>query len=281
MLETFTGSDLRTVFDDARRALGEDVLVLRTAIQRDGRRTRVELVAASAIAIQELRQRLDPPPLAFPRAAGGRGRSGPLVIGLVGPTGAGKTTTAAKLALHPRAFGGRKVGLMTLDTFRVGALEQMAQYAEVTDLPLEVVYDAREMPGALQRLDGCDVILVDTPGRSPRSKDANQQWQAMFRAAAPDEVHRVVPASMRPDLLPSLVASLDGCRITHACLTKLDELHDDRAVADLAARFPWPMRWVTTGQAVPDDLHSAKAAILSALGLPATGTRGTARGAAA
>jgi flagellar biosynthesis protein FlhF len=276
MLETFTGSDLRVVFDEARRALGEGVLVLRTAIQRDGRRTRVELVAASATAIQELRQRLEPAPFAYPRAAGGRGRSGPLVIGLVGPTGAGKTTTAAKLALHPRAFGGKKVGLITLDTFRVGALEQMAQYAEVTDLPLEVVYDAREMPGAMQRLDGCDVVIVDTPGRSPRSTDANQQWQAMFRAAAPDEVHLVVPASMRPDLLPGLVASLATCRITHACLTKLDELHDDRAVADIAARLEWPMRWVSTGQAVPNDLHAAKAAILSALGLPAASVRGAA-----
>ncbi|MBK8250674.1 MAG: hypothetical protein IPK85_25240 [Gemmatimonadetes bacterium] len=276
MLETFTGSDLRLVFDEARRALGEDVLVLRTAIQRDGRRTRVELVAAPAAEIQALRQRLDPAPFAYPRATGGRGRSGPLVVGLVGPTGAGKTTTAAKLALHPRAFGSRKVGLITLDTFRVGALEQMAQYAEVTDLPLEVVYDAREMPGALQRLDACDVVIVDTPGRSPRSKDANQQWQAMFRAAAPDEVHLVVPASMRPDLLPSLVTSLAECRITHACLTKLDELHDDRAVADLAARLTWPMRWVTTGQAVPNDLHPAKAAILGALGLPTVATRSAA-----
>jgi flagellar biosynthesis protein FlhF len=213
----------------------------------------------------------------LPKATGGRGRSGPLIVGLVGPTGAGKTTTAAKLALHPRAFGGRTVGLITLDTFRVGALEQMAQYAEVTDLPLEVVYDAREMPGALQRLETCDVVIVDTPGRSPRSKDANHQWQAMFRAASADEVHLVVPASMRPDLLPTLVASLSGCRITHACLTKLDELHDDRAVADLAARLQWPMRWVTTGQAVPNDLHPAKAAILGALGLPSL----TARGAAA
>jgi flagellar biosynthesis protein FlhF len=276
LLDTFTGSDLRQVFDEARRALGEDVLVLRTAISRDGRRTRVELVAASAAAIQDLRQRLAPPAPIFPRERGGRGTSGPFVLALVGPTGAGKTTTAAKLALHPRAFGSRKVGLLTLDTFRVGAIEQIAQYAEVTSLPLEVVYDAREMPAALKRLDGCDVVIIDTPGRSPRAKDANVQWQSMLRAAAPDEVHLVVPATLRADMIPMVVASLAACRVTHACLTKFDELHDDKAIADVATRLELPIRWLTSGQSVPDDLHVAKAAVLSALGLPASVRRGAA-----
>ncbi len=272
-LETFTGSDLRLVFDDARRALGEDVLVLRTSINRDGRRTRVELVAASAEAVHDLRKRLDPPAPVYPKAEGGRGRSGPLVIGLVGPTGAGKTTTLAKLALHPRAFGQKRVGLITLDTFRVGAIEQIAQYAEVTNLPLEVVYDAREMPAVLKRLESCEVILVDTPGRSPRAKDANAQWQAMFRAAAPDEVHLVVPATMRPDSIPAFMAALQACRITHACITKVDELADERAIADVATQLTVPIRWITSGQGVPNDLHGAKGVVLGALGLPAGGTR--------
>ncbi|MGQ0646118.1 MAG: hypothetical protein ACT4P7_01025 [Gemmatimonadaceae bacterium] len=276
LLETFTGSDLRLVFDEARRALGDDVLVLRTSIQRENRRTRVELVAASQTAIAQLRQRLEPPAPSLPKAQGGRGKSGPFVVAIVGPTGAGKTTTAAKLALHPRAFGARRVGLLTLDTFRVGAIEQIAQYAEVTNLPLEVVYDAREMPAALKRLEECEVVIIDTPGRSPRSKDANSQWQTMLRAAAPDEVHLVVPATLRPDAIPALAASLTPCRITHACVTKLDELHDDRAVADVATRLEYPIRWVATGQSVPDDLHAAKGAILGALGLGTLPKRGAA-----
>jgi flagellar biosynthesis protein FlhF len=194
----------------------------------------------------------------------------------VGPTGAGKTTTAAKLALHPRAFGAKRVGLITLDTYRVGALEQIAQYAEVTSLPLEVVYDAREMPAALKRLEECEVIILDTPGRSPRSRDANTQWQAMFRAASPDEVHLVVPATLRPDLLPQLQAALAPCRLTHACITKADELPDERAIGDLAASLTLPMRWIAGGQSVPDDLHPARDVVLSALGLPVATRRGVA-----
>lgn len=267
LLETFVGTDLRLVFDDARRALGEDVLVLRSSVSREGRRNRVEVVAASREALESLHRRLDPPAPSLPRKEGGRGRSGPFVIAVVGPTGAGKTTTAAKLALHSRAFGARRVGLLTLDTYRVGALEQIQQYAEVTSLALEVAYDVREIPDVLTRLDACDVIIVDTPGRSPRAREANAQWQQMLRAIGPAETHLVVPAPLRPDALPALVATMAPCRATHALITKLDELHDDRAVADVAARMDYPIRWVTDGQSVPNDLQLARQRVLGALGL--------------
>lgn len=92
LLETFHGTDLRRVFDDARRALGDDVLIVRSAVHKEAGVTRVEVIAARQQDLQSLRARLDPPLPTLPRAQGGRGRSGPLVIALVGPTGAGKTT---------------------------------------------------------------------------------------------------------------------------------------------------------------------------------------------
>jgi flagellar biosynthesis protein FlhF len=274
LLETFHGTDLRRVFDDARRALGDDVLVIRSAVTKEGSVTRVEVIAARQQDLQSLRKRLDPAPPTLPKGQGGRGRSGPLLLALVGPTGAGKTTIAAKLALHRAAFGSRKVGLITLDTYRVGALEQMQQYAEVTNLPLEVVYDAREVPAVMKRLDDRDVVIIDTPGRSPRSKDANAQWQQLLRALTPDEVHLVLPATMRPDGVPALVAAMAPCRLTHAVISKVDELHDERAIADVAARVDLPIRWITDGHAVPDDLHPSRSRILGALGL-ATGAAAT------
>lgn len=90
------------------------------------------------------------------------------VVALVGPTGVGKTTTIAKLAANFRLRDGIKIGLVTVDTFRVAAVEQLRTYAEIIDLPMKVVTSPLEMRRALDELVGLDLILIDTGGRSPR-----------------------------------------------------------------------------------------------------------------
>ncbi|MDZ7630603.1 MAG: hypothetical protein U5K74_04380 [Gemmatimonadaceae bacterium] len=94
------------------------------------------------------------------------------MIALVGPTGAGKTTTIAKLAANVHAFGTWRVGMITLDTFRVAGLEQIATYAEITGCPLEVAYDSEDAARAIAQLTSVDVILVDTPGRQSEGRRA-------------------------------------------------------------------------------------------------------------
>jgi flagellar biosynthesis protein FlhF len=260
----FRGPDLASVGAQARAALGDDAVILGTRVSRHGGETTTEVLAAPAADVARFTRRVTAAPVT-------RDAGGPFVIALVGPTGAGKTTTSIKLALHAQAFGGRAVGMVTLDTYRAGAVAQLEAYAEVARLPLEVAYDAADVRGALARLAHCDVVVVDTPGRGPRATDDDDPWRLLLAELAPDEVHLVVPATMRVDLAEGLRDRLDallagGPRgVTHALLTKLDEVPDEDGVAALAAQLDLPVRWVADGQEIPADLAPGAPRLLAAL----------------
>jgi flagellar biosynthesis protein FlhF len=269
----FRGREFAVVAAEARAALGDDAVILGTRTVRANGETLVEVIAASAYDLQRFEARVTPV-AAEPRDAS---VTRPFVIALVGPTGAGKTTTAVKLSLNPTAFGGRRVGLVTLDTYRAGAVAQLETYADVARLPMEVVYDAADVAGAIARLSACDVVVVDTPGRGPRTGDDDAPWRALLAALAPDEVHLVIPATMRPDLAEGLRDRLDGLlaaaahedaigAVTHALLTKLDEVPDEDGVPELAARLGLPVRWVGDGQEIPADLAPGAPRLVAALG---------------
>ena len=116
------------------------------------------------------------------------------VIALVGPTGVGKTTTVAKLAANFKLAHGVRVGLITVDTYRIAAVEQLKTYAEIIDLPLAVVNDPVEMPRALDELGAVDIVFIDTAGRSPRDEVKIRELAEFLLQARPDEVHLVLSA---------------------------------------------------------------------------------------
>jgi flagellar biosynthesis protein FlhF len=269
--ERFSGADLSRVADRARRTLGDDVMILHTRTVREGGVSMVEVLAAPSQAIDRVRARLEAAPLpATLRKADGR----PYCIALVGPTGAGKTTTAAKLAVRRGMFGANRTGLLTIDTYRVGGMEQLATYAELADVPFEVVYDAREVDAAIKRLSpDCDVIIIDTPGRSPASAELTERWRSLLDGIAPDEVHLVVPASLRADLAVDIsrayAPSRTHCGATHLLLSKLDEVPRESGVTDLALSLEMPTRWITDGQDVPADLKPGVPRLLRTWGLSA------------
>jgi flagellar biosynthesis protein FlhF len=262
-LETFVGPDYATAFAFANAALGDDAILVWSRPIRYGTGNGVELACTTGDAMSQFRTRVS---AGVPRfAAGTRRRDGrPYMIALVGPTGAGKTTTAAKLAVHPDAFGGLKVGFLSLDTFRAGAVEQLQGYADVAGIEFEIAYDDRDLPGALTRLAKCDVIIIDTPGRGPKCD--NNAWRTMLRRLDPDETHFVVPATIRSDLMISTRAEFVALGATHAILTKVDEVPLDSMVAVFAADVGMPVRWVTDGQDVPTDLREAAPTLMGALG---------------
>lgn len=264
-LETFRGRDLPTVMGLVRRSLGKEAMIVRTQVA-DGPKGRVvEIVAADANAVEELRRKLDGGRAAAQRAKGRR-RIGPYVVALVGPPGAGKTTTAVKLALHPRGLGSKKVGLITLDTHRVGAIEELQTYAELADLPLEVVYHKREVAAALHRLRSCQVVVVDTPGRLPADPEESG-WGSALAEMDADEVHLVLPAGLRLDVARTQKDRFGGAGVTHVLYSKVDELPQERGLAELAEAVGLPARWLADGHDIPGTLSPAGPRILRALGL--------------
>ncbi len=261
----FTGPDMTSVIRVATAELGDDVTIVSTRMINRGNGRWAEITAVRGEDVERFRDRIDAGPLPVPPAARDGSVLRPLVVALVGPNGAGKTTTAAKIALSPHAFGSRKVGLLTLDTYRVGAIDQIRTYADVAGMPLEVVYQARDIPDALNRLGRCEVIVVDTPGRGPRAVNDEMEWREVLAAIAPDETHLVVPATARFDFVDFVREAYEPAGVTHALITKLDELPTEASVVELADRLGLQSRWVTDGQEVPVDLRGAVQRILHAL----------------
>jgi flagellar biosynthesis protein FlhF len=255
--------------DDVRLSLGENAFVVHSHVEQRGGRTVVEVVAAHQDDLDVLGMRLTPPDPVFPARIGGEAAVRPLVIAFVGPSGGGKTSTLVKLALNGQTFPGARIALLTLDTFRVAALDQLQQYADIGGLRLEAIFEEREVSAAMQRLAGYDVVLVDTPGRAQRGPATT--WQNALQAVAPDETHLVVPVTLRPESVAAARAQFSPCRPTHLVPSKTDELPSGAGLIDLVGRTDLPMRWSTTGQSVPDDIEPARTRVLQALGL-ASGT---------
>lgn len=251
-LETFTGDAVAPLLRRAHAQLGADARVLRL----DCNAGVYQLVATTDSEFQvELSRKLREPvrPPLMPVSPAGR----PLVVALIGPTGAGKTTAVAKLAMSVHAFGGKRVGLLGLDTYKVGAVEQLATWAEVARIPLTIVWSAEEVAAALERLSSCDVILVDTPGRGPRREADLTEIQSILTALKPDETHLVIPAGRLWRLQAAALDAYRGIRVTHLLASKVDECPDDWGVFELAVARELPMRWISDGQDVPADLRPA------------------------
>lgn len=184
----------------------------------------------------------------------GQGR----VVALVGPTGVGKTTTIAKLAANFRLRENKRVGLITVDTYRIAAVEQLRTYADIIDLPMEVVSTPREMREAVSRMSDLDLVLMDTAGRSPRDEVKIQELRSMLSEAEPDEVHLVLSAVAGSRSLISTAEKFATVGTTSMLITKLDEATCLGNLLGLTRACGLPISYLTDGQNVPDDIQVAR-----------------------
>jgi flagellar biosynthesis protein FlhF len=198
------------------------------------------------------------PQAGTPPLRGGRGGYGPHVIALVGPTGVGKTTTVAKLAAAYKLRHGKSVALITSDTYRIAAVDQLRTYAGIIGLPLKVVMNPHEMAAAVQSLSNFDVVLIDTAGRSQFNADRLAELREFIEAANPTEVHLVLSSTAGEAVMQKTVAAFSPLRPGSVILTKLDEAVNFGVIVNVARQLGAAFSFITTGQEVPDDIEAGQ-----------------------
>lgn len=194
------------------------------------------------------------------KAAKGR----PHIVALIGPTGVGKTTTVAKLAANLKLHENHKVGLITIDTYRIGAIDQLKKYAEIINAPLAVVSSPAEIKDAVARMGDLDFVLIDTAGRSPKDAVKLAELKQFLASASPDEVHLVLSSTCGLESTKLALRRFSGVRADRLIFTKLDEAAELGVLPNVTALTLLPLSYVTTGQDVPNDIETASSARLAA-----------------
>jgi flagellar biosynthesis protein FlhF len=185
-------------------------------------------------------------------------------VAFIGPTGVGKTTTIAKL-ISIYAHRGREVGVITNDTYRIAATEQIKRVAQLVGVPIRVCARPAEIEQALQEFSNRDLVLIDTAGRSQKNGDRLDDLKAVLAAAKPDETHLVVSVTTQPETLVDVAERFAPCGYDRVVVTKLDEAIRIGVVLDVLSRVPTELSFITTGQEIPRDIEVADPGRLTSL----------------
>ncbi|MBA1333873.1 MAG: Flagellar biosynthesis protein FlhF [Firmicutes bacterium] len=179
----------------------------------------------------------------------------PSIAVFVGPTGVGKTTTLAKLTAQYALAMKKNVGVITCDTYRIAAVEQLKTYCEIMGVPVKVVYQQKDIVEAMDEYRNMDLVLVDTAGRSHRDKMRILELQNLLKNLGPQQVFLVISATTNFKNCLDILENYSFLEDYRIIITKIDENVTNGILLNLAVKARKPLSYLTTGQNVPDDIE--------------------------
>jgi flagellar biosynthesis protein FlhF len=182
---------------------------------------------------------------------------------MIGPTGVGKTTTLAKIAARALLESHLKVALITVDTYRLGASDQLARYGKIMGVKAHIARDAAGLADAVAQSRDADLVLIDTAGRSDRT--ARKAQAQLLRTLPQVEFHLVLSAATGAREVAAMARHYEEIEPDHLIFSKLDEACGPGSVLSAASILSRSVSCMTDGQRVPEDIHSVTSRILTSL----------------
>ncbi|MCS7228979.1 MAG: flagellar biosynthesis protein FlhF [Candidatus Kryptonium sp.] len=187
------------------------------------------------------------------------------VLAFVGPTGVGKTTTVAKLAAIYKLFENAKVALISADTYRIAAIEQLQTFANIANIPMDVAYTPEDIARIIRKHQDKDIILIDTVGRNQRQTEHISELAKFIKSADPDEVHLVLSATSSYKNMIDVYNRFKALVPNRLIFSKVDEAVSLGYILNIAYKTKLPLSYITTGQNVPDDIAVAEPKVVANL----------------
>jgi len=180
-----------------------------------------------------------------------------LVAIFIGPTGVGKTTTLAKIAAEYSLNSNKNVALITADTYRIAAVDQLKTYAEIMGMPLSVIYSPGEVKDILEKYNDKDLVLIDTAGRSSKNKVQFDELDELLKMSGADEVYLLISATTSIRNSMEILKSYSFLKDYKLIFTKIDETSAMGTILNVSFITGKKLSYITNGQSVPDDIEVA------------------------